>query len=735
MEEILSFCGTVTAKLYENEENGYTVIKLVNEEDDEEITATGIMPSISVGETIEAFGKWQAHKTYGYQFIVETYDVSLPSTERGIIDYLGSKVIKGIGKKLAERIVSVFGVNTFETIANHPEKLECIEGITLKKALDISQNFLKITHIRFIIDFLIEHNLPIEVAGKIYKRHPEDAVALMEENPYMLCDDYFGVDFTLADKVAEKMGIDPYCDLRSKAGILHVLRHNVLNGHSFIPLDKLVDTTAKFLTHKHEQVEYNIEELQEGDEVYIEEIGGETAVYLKNMQETESYVSNNLMQFNNDTPDFDVTMDELIEAIEDEFGKKYEEKQKQALKLVATKGVLILTGGPGTGKTTTVEGIIRVLEALGLNVLLCAPTGRAAKRMSEVCGREAKTIHRLLEPIYNSEQAKLVFQKNADNKIEADAIIIDEASMIDINLVEGLLKGLSFGTKIVFVGDPDQLPPVGAGNFLADVIKSEKFNVVALTEIFRQAKESLIVMNAHNVNQGKALLKSTPESDCFVKYISDEDDILTEVETLCKERLIKHYNVEQSQIQVISPSKKNKAGTVSINARLQEVLNPSDSKKLEKRFGNLIFRVGDKVMQVKNNYDIPWDKDNQSGVGIFNGEIGEIKDISNVTQTLTVDFDEKIAIYTFDMLNELDLAYALTVHKSQGSEFDVVVLAVSMGAKSLLTRNLLYTAITRAKKILVIVGDRDAISYMIDNDRRSKRYSGLKARIVNTNDD
>ncbi len=734
MEEILSFIGTVVAIIYENEQNGYAVIKLQSDEG-EEITANGIMPGIACGEKIEAFGNWQTHKTYGFQFLVETYEVSLPSTEKGMIDYLGSGIIKGIGRKLAEKIVDNFGLSTFEIIANNPNALADIDGISVKKAYTISQNFAKITHIRFIIDFLIEYSLPIEVASKAYKRFSDDAVNIMTENPYILCDDYFGVDFLKIDEIADSLGVDRESDMRSKAGVLYVLRHNLTNGHSFIPLEKLKSATSSLLEQEIDQITQNIEELMLENSIFIENIANVSAVYLNYMYYTEDYVSRYLLAFEEYANKIDINIDEFIGEIEMELGKTYEESQKNALRYVASGGVFILTGGPGTGKTTTVEGIIHVLEAMGLSVELCAPTGRAAKRMSEVCGREAKTIHRLLEPNYDMDSSKMVFAKNEENKIETDAIIVDEASMIDINLIEGLLKALKFGTKIIFVGDPDQLPPVGAGNFLSDVISSGRFNVISLTEVFRQAKESLIVLNAHNVNRGQGLLPAKKDGDFFFKHLDNEGEMLDEVVSLCKERLVKHYSINQAQIQVISPSKKNKAGTISINQRLQETLNPAKDKLPEKRFGNLIFRQGDKVMQIRNNYDIMWIKGDTSGIGIFNGEIGEIIKIDMLSETLSINFDDKIALYSFEMLNELDLAYALTVHKSQGSEFDVVVMVIPNNIGNLMTRNVLYTGITRAKKLLVLVGDKEALCKMIENNRKRKRYSGLKIRIIGTSED
>ena len=728
MEEYIYIEGTVDAVIFSNEENGYSVIKVISV-DNEEITATGTLPNVSKGEDIVMSGKWQSHQTYGDQFIVDAFEISLPSTEKGIADYLGSKVIKGIGPKVAHKIVERFGINTFEVICKTPELLTEIRGISMKKALEISEKFQKQTQLRHIIEFLLEHKLEASLASKIYKNMGDESIFMIEENPYMLCDEGYDVDFLIIDKIALDMNIDADSSLRTKAGVLYILKFNLQNGHSFIPKNKLAMAAVNLLSQEDEQVMENIYELSNRQQVFIEKILNIEAVYLADIHSAECFITDYLTELRKCTYEYDFEISDLITELQKDNNIEYAKKQKEAIEMAGKSGVVVLTGGPGTGKTTTVSGIVNLFNSLGLTVMLTAPTGRAAKRLSELCGEEAKTIHRLLEASYNVSEAKMVFQKNLQNPIEADAIIVDESSMIDINLIRGLLKALKFGTRIVFVGDPDQLPPVGAGNFLQDIINSEAFNVIKLDEIFRQAKESMIVLNAHCVNQGEMPKAGNKNSDFFIMQRQDDEEILDTVSALVSTRLPNYYSIKSNQIQVLSPAKKSKCGTFAINKRLQEVLNPEKEEKTEKRFGDIIFRTGDRVMQIKNNYDVVWTKDDKAGSGIFNGDIGEIIEIDLEEEILVINFDEKITIYAFEMLSELDLAYALTVHKSQGSEFEAVVLAISKTSPKLLTRSILYTAITRAKTLLVIVGDTEILKDMVQNNFKNKRYSGLKVRI------
>ncbi|MFI3225985.1 MAG: ATP-dependent RecD-like DNA helicase [Clostridia bacterium] len=732
MEEYIYIEGTVSAIIYTNEENGYSVIKIDTAEG-EEITATGTMPQISKGEDIVVSGHWQSHKSYGEQFVVDAFEISMPSTEKGIIEYLGSRAVKGVGKKMAEKIVSRFGLDTFRVIAETPELLIEVRGITMKKALEISEKFLRQTQLRSIIEFLLENHLPIELASKLYKQLGDDALFILNENPYILCDEYFEVDFLIVDELAMNLYIDPESNIRAQAGIVYVLKFNLQNGHAFIPKDKLITASSKLLEQNPEQISENLYELVNQKKLNLEQIANIEAVYLSDIYSAECFICDYLTELCKFKYDYDFEIGELIEELESENQIEYADRQKEAIEMAGKSGVVVLTGGPGTGKTTTVRGVLNLFQALGLTVELCAPTGRAAKRLTELCGLEAKTIHRLLEAGFDPAEGKMMFQKNIQNPLDVDAIIVDEASMIDINLIKGLLKALKIGTRIVFVGDPDQLPPVGAGNFLQDIINSECFNVISLTEIFRQAKESMIVINAHGVNQGIMPKTSGAKSDFFIMPREDEDAVIDTVAELCKTRLPNYYKLNPSQIQVLCPSKKTRAGTFAINRRLQEELNPLTDEKQEKRFGDIIFRTGDRVMQIKNNYDVMWTKNDVNGMGMFNGEIGEIVEIDLIEEFLVINFDEKITMYSFDMLNELDLAYALTVHKAQGSEFEAVVLALSKTTPKLLTRSILYTAITRAKNLLVIVGDKEILSQMVDNNFKNKRYSGLKVRIREVN--
>ncbi|MFI3115165.1 MAG: ATP-dependent RecD-like DNA helicase, partial [Clostridia bacterium] len=658
-----------------------------------------------------------------------------PSTVKGILDYLSSKVVKGIGKKTAQKIVDLFGMDTFEIIGNNPERLTEIRGITMKKAMEISEKFVKQTQLRSILDFLIIHNLPVEIGSKMFKLLGDDALFMVNENPYLLCDEPFEVDFQEVDRVAMSLEIDPFSTMRTKAGIIYVLKHNLQNGHAFIPEEKLILATENLLGQDADQVEENLHKLVNEHRLNIEKIAGIMAVYLSDIYSAECFICDYLTELSKVNFEYDFEVDELVRELEQGSNIEYADLQREAIEKAGKSGVVVLTGGPGTGKTTTVRGVLNLFYALGLKVELCAPTGRAAKRLTEICDVEAKTIHRLLEASFDPAEGKIVFQKNVQNTLDIDAIIIDEASMIDINLIKGLLKGLKFGTRIVFVGDPDQLPPVGAGNFLQDIINSDRFNVVSLTEIFRQAKESMIVMNAHGVNQGIMPKTAGADSDFFIMSCRDEEETIDKVAELCKTRLPDYYKLHPNQIQVLCPSKRTKAGTFAINRRLQEELNPQTPDKNEKKFGDITFRTCDRVMQIKNNYDVVWTKNDVTGMGIFNGEIGEIVDIDLVEEVITINFDEKITIYSFEMLNELDLAYALTVHKAQGSEFEAVVIAISKTTPKLLTRSILYTAITRAKNLLVIVGDKEVLEQMVKNNFKNKRYSGLKVRIKSVLDD
>lgn len=734
-------CGTVQQIVFQNEENSYTVCRLISYSG-EEITATGYIPSLGLGEELTLGGKWVNHPSYGEQFVIETFERRLPETAKGIIDYLSSGIIKGIGSKIAVKIVEHFGEKTFDILQNEPNRLSEIKGITKQKAKKIGQQFIEMSEMRILMDFLIENKLPASLTARLYKVYGIDAMEALEENPYILCNEYYEVDFSTADLLAINIGVSKLSEERIKAGIIYIITFNLSNGHTFIPLEKLVEACCQLLSDTDVEVlDENIlsalKNLELNNVIIREKIVNRDAIYLKQIHDTEDFLADVFKNLAKREYKYDFEIDDLLESITEGSSLKYAPSQKKAIIQAVKYGVSILTGGPGTGKTTTVRGMISIFETLGLDVVLAAPTGRAAKRLSELCEMEAKTIHRLLEAGYNNS-GKLAFQRDFTNPIECDVIILDEVSMIDISLMKSLISAMPSDARLVIVGDADQLPPVGPGNVLRDIILSEKIPVIQLTQIFRQSQKSHIVMNAHAINKGEMPVQSDKDGDFFMMRRTDVSSIIKTITELCKKRLPEYYGFQTAQIQVISPSKRSGAGTALLNTALQEILNPKSQQKNEKRFGDVVFREGDRVMQIRNNYDIIWEKaeNNEQGMGMFNGDVGEILNIFPSQECLTVQFDEKIATYTFDMLNELELAYAITVHKAQGSEFDAVIFAVSKGmSKKLLTRNLLYTAITRAKKLLVIVGDNEIVQTMVNSNNKGKRYSALRARmIVKSND-
>ena len=725
-KEYVELRGTVEQIVFSNEENGYAVLRLLSQEG-AEITATGTFPGIGLGEELTMVGFWVVHPSYGEQFSAERFERRLPTTVRGIADYLASGLIRGIGPRLGARIAEKFGEDTFEVMANEPERLTEIKGITARRAKEIGRQFVEQSSMRELMDFLSVHNLPIELTTLLYKRFHDSAIEMLCDNPYLLCDPYYDVDFRLADGLAMELGLSLLSDDRTDAGIVYTLTFNLGNGHTFIPLDKLTAATIRLLSE--DDVEFDEDRILAGilrlaDKGILvrEEIAGRDAVYLRDMHDAEAYLAHMLNDMSERNYEYNFDVDDLLHGLFDNSEFPYSEKQKQAIAAAARNGLVILPG----------SGILRVFEALSLNTLLAAPTGRAAKRLSDLTGMEAKTIHRLLEAGF-APGGRTVYARSVTNPLECDAVILDEVSMVDIRLMQALIEALPHGARLVLVGDADQLPPVGPGNFLRDLIASQRVPTIQLTEIFRQAQKSDIVMNAHAVNEGQMPRPSDADGDFFFMKRGDAASVIETVAQLCSQRLPAHYGFLPSQIQVLSPAKRQGSGTGALNRRLQEALNPPSEKKHEKRFGDVIFREGDRVMQVRNNYDIVWERegsDDETGTGVFNGDVGELERIYPQQECLVVRFDDRLATYTFDMLNELELAYAVTVHKSQGSEFDAVVLALSDGLpRRLLTRNILYTAITRAKRLLVIVGSQDVVAYMVNNNQKGRRYSALKARL------
>lgn len=735
--ELIQISGTVDTVIFQNTDNGYAVLRLTTS-NGEEVTATGCLPQIGAGETLELTGKWTTHPSYGEQFSVELFERRLPATVNGIADYLSSRIIKGIGPRLGRKIAEQFGEDTFDVLANHPDRLTVIRGITQLKAEEIQAQFLRQTAIRRLMEFLLENNLPLELASRLYNRFRDTAVERIERNPYLLCDELFDQDFRLADDLALSLGLSLESPERIGAGVLYTLRYNLQNGHSFIPFEKLCQAVQGLLLVGEMEVALEdiaavIGTLLEQEKLQKEFICGVDAVYLKMMYDVETYLADYLYALSKVEYSYDFEIPELVSEIEKGGGIEFAPLQRKAIECAARYGLVILTGGPGTGKTTTVRGMIGIFEALGLNVVLAAPTGRAAKRLSELCGMEAKTIHRLLEAGYSAAEGRLTFQRGRDNPLDCEVVILDEVSMIDVALMHALVCALPKGARLVLVGDADQLPPVGPGNLLRDVIGARCIATIELTEIFRQAQTSDIVLNAHAINIGEMPVASGKDGDFFIMKKSSPAEVMDTVVQLCRDRLPRYYGLKPSQIQVLTPSRRQGAGTVKLNRLLQEALNPAAADKPETRFGELVFRNGDRVMQVRNNYDIVWEREHAPddvGSGMFNGDVGEILEIDAQNESMLIRFDDKLAHYTFDMLGELELAYAMTVHKAQGSEFDAVILALSSGiSRRLLTRNILYTAITRAKNLLVLVGSQEAAAYMVTTKARNKRYSALRVRL------
>ncbi|RKD23536.1 ATP-dependent DNA helicase, RecD/TraA family [Caminicella sporogenes DSM 14501] len=723
--------GVVKEIVFKNEENGYVVADV--DTDDGEITVVGYIPIINVGETMSFTGNFTIHPIYGKQLQVVSSKQIMPSTLEGIISYLSSGLIKGIGPKMAERIVKKFGKDSLDVIQYRPHLLTQVNGIGEKKAKIIAQSFEEQREIKEVMLFLQQYGISVAYAMKIYKKYRDNTIEYIRENPYRLADDITGIGFKMADSIAKKMGVDPESPYRIMCGIKFVLNQYSLEGHTFAKKNELIERASNILSVDKELVEGGINTLTINGEIHQEDIDGEIAVFSMAFYYAETGVCKKIIELaNTKFDDIDIDLDEEISRIEKESNIALAEKQKLAIKESVKNGVTVITGGPGTGKTTTVNSIIKIFEKMNLDIALAAPTGRAAKRLTETTGREAKTIHRLLEYSFSEDGIGMRFIKDGDEPLTADVIIVDEVSMIDILLMYHLLKAVMPGTRLILVGDVDQLPSVGPGNVLHDIIGSEIVKVVKLTEIFRQAEESMIVVNAHKINKGLKPILNAKGKDFYFISKRNQDDILNTIKELCLKRLPNFSNCDPiKDIQVLTPMKNSKIGTINLNCELQDILNPKAVHKKEKKIGERLFRVGDKVMQVKNNYNIKWkSKDNlREGEGIFNGDIGYVCDIDEELKILTVLYDdEKYVEYDFAGLDEIELAYSITIHKSQGSEFPIVVMPVSWAPPMLLNRNLLYTAVTRAKELVVLVGAEKYLYMMIKNKRDMNRNSGLKYR-------
>ncbi len=719
--------GMISEIVFKNEDNGYTIAHLVNEND--EIVVVGCMPTLAIGESIEVEGKWVNHKIYGTQFEVNSFMPVTPSSLEGIYVYLSSGMIHGIGEKMAKRIIDKFGVDTLEVIQNSPEKLQEVEGIGSKKVKQIVKSYEEDRELRNIIIQLSPFGITPNYCLKIYKKYKSSAIEVINKNPYQLAEDIRGIGFKVADSIANKIGIDKNSKDRICQGILYTLNKSLSNGHTYLPEHVLIQDSEKLLELNGEIIKECVMMLVYNQKIHIEKVNNENLIYLMPYYLAENGVCSQIVKLSQyEFEDLKIDIDNEINVLEEDKKIKLAEKQILAVKESVNSGVLIITGGPGTGKTTTINAIIDIFENNGKSVTLAAPTGRAAKRMSETSNKEAKTIHRLLEMGFSTDD-DLTFFKDEEDPINSDVIIVDEVSMVDIILMYNLLRAIKLGTRVILVGDSDQLPSVGAGNVLKDMINSNIINVVKLNEIFRQAQESMIIVNAHKINNGEPLYLNTKGKDFFFIRKSTNEEILNEIIGLVNERLPKFYKVDKlKDIQVLSSMRKGELGVTNLNIELQKYLNKKEKFKVEESFSKRLFRVGDKVMQVKNNYTKKWKTEDQkeSGEGIYNGDIGYVYHIDKDKKTIYILFDQtKIVSYLYDELDEIDHSFCTTIHKSQGSEFPVVVLPIAWAPPMLLSRNLLYTAVTRAKKLVVLVGDVKYLEYMIKNNRVNQRYSNL----------
>ena len=722
--QLEELCGVVEDVTYRREDTGFTVMDIFA--DDEYVTVVGVLPELSEGESVRLRGTWGYHATFGKQFKAQLCERSMPSSSADLLRYLSSGAVKGIGPATAKKIIERFGENSFDVLENQPERLADIKGISLKKAKDISKIFNEQFAVRQIMISLERFGMTTHECLEAYKLYGANAVDMIKANPYALCSDIVGMGFERADAIASALPEPPDRAYRVSAGIVHVVKYNLNNGHTCVPRKKLIAPSTGLLEADEDTIEAAIDALVESGRLISQMMNGKEFLFLPQIYSAEKLAAQRILVMTKFPPAGRVTVEEDIEKIEKEENIHYESKQREAILTAANKGILILTGGPGTGKTTALNGILKLFELDGIDVALTAPTGRAAKRMSEITGKEAKTIHRLLEVEWDKHD-RPYFSRNARNPISAGAVIVDELSMVDISLFASLLDALPLGCRLIMVGDSDQLPAVGAGSVLHDLILSGVLPVVELKEVFRQAMQSRIVTNAHKIVSGQMPELHDKNNDFFFMKRNSAYDTAATVAELCTARLPKAYSYSPiNDIQVLCPSRKGETGTVSLNKRLQAVINPPSPEKKELQSGSRIFREGDKVMQIKNNYNIIWTKDSEEGTGVFNGDIGTVKKIDKANGCLAVWFDDKEAVYSTDNLQELEHAYAITVHKSQGNEFNAVVIPVMGVVPQLCYRNLLYTAVTRAKKLMVMVGSEKQIRDMVENNTRSKRYSALK---------
>ncbi len=721
--------GVVEDIIYKNDENGYTVAR-VELDDGGAITIVGAMPFLGAGEHISATGLYTVHPQHGPQFQVDNYLREMPADEEGIYAYLASRTVKGIGPKTAKAIVERFGMESFDVLAEMPHRLAEIRGITLEKAKAIQQEFLRLNSMRLLLEFLVRYQLPTWFAAGLTASYGDRAVDLLEQDPYLLCEEPYLLDFSQADQVALSLGISQEADLRLQAALLFVLTFNLQAGHTFLPEDKLIATAGKLLDWQPDALYPHLQALAQKEKVVCRSVRGRDVVYLAHIHRQESYVAEEICRLARRKLQPPPDLEKNLEKLERRQGMDYAVLQRAAICAPFSSAVSLITGGPGTGKTTALQTMIALLQNYGLKTLLCAPTGRAAKRMSQLCDQEAKTIHRLLEPMFD-KAGNLRFKKNKNDPLQADVIIVDESSMLELSLAASLLEALPLHARLVLVGDADQLPPVGAGSFFADLLTVEALPRVRLTEIFRQAQDSDIVLNAHRFNRGELPPLRKNDRDFYFSVSRTAESTVDSVVSLMTQRIPGHFGIPQQEIQVICPSRQGPCGTEHLNRLLQQSLNPPGEDKGEARFGEVTFRTGDRVMQIRNNYDRVWRRIDpaEAGTGVYNGDTGTIVLCDRNARLLIVRFDDREADYDFDDLSELEHAYAITAHKSQGSEYSAVIIPVFSAPQRLLSRNLLYTAVTRAKRLLVMVGREEMVRQMVDTPNANRRYSALKWQI------
>ncbi len=728
--ELIELIGTVDSIIYKNEENGYTVLRLVDE-NGELVTVVGCFPYASAGESMILSGAWTTHSVHGRQFKAEYAQRMLPSTAPAIYDYLAGGAVRGIGPATALLIVNRFGEKTLDVLENAPDKLATIKGISPQKAAQFSETFRRQTGMRRLMEFVCSFGLRPVLAIRLYRFYGDNAMNILRGDPYILASAHIGGSFAEADEMALELGIELQSESRIAAAAVFELEYNAGNGHCFIPREKLAAVTGQLIGIEPEAVDIVLGDMIGSGRIRYERIAGCEACYLPRLYEAERFTAERIAALAQGKYASRMDFSALLDGLEAKQGIRYAPLQRETLQLALENQLVVITGGPGTGKTTSIRAILALYDRLGLKTLLAAPTGRAAKRMTELTGCEASTIHRLLGAKFAEDEESVEFTKNAREPLECDAVILDECSMVDITLMSALLEAMDPEARLVLVGDADQLPSVGPGDVFSAVLRSEAVPAVRLTEIFRQNSSSLIIRNAHSINRGEHPDLSRNEGGFFRLKRMQAASTVETITELCAVRLPEKMKIPCEDIQVLSPTRKGELGTVNLNRHLQEALNPPAKEKKEKLFGSAVFREGDRVMQIRNNYDILWrTADNSAaGSGIYNGDIGVIRQIDPEQETLTLDFDGRIAVYGFDQLLELEHAWAMTVHKAQGSEYRAVILALCAASPMLMARDILYTAVTRARELLILVGDEKIAYQMIDNARQSRRYNALRVRI------